>query len=49
MKITAAFVRRIFNGLKERNGGSFFGLVAESFDWTVMGAHPLNTCIGYKL
>jgi ketosteroid isomerase-like protein len=41
VKITSAFVRRIFKGLEEGNGEAFFRHVSDFVDWTVMGTHPL--------
>jgi ketosteroid isomerase-like protein len=39
--VTEDFVRRIFKGLEEGNGASFFEHVNNDVDWTVEGTHPL--------
>jgi uncharacterized protein len=39
--ITEDYVRRIFKGLENGDGTSFFEHVADNVDWTVMGTHPL--------
>lgn len=41
MPVSEAYVRDIFKGLEEADGGAFFDHVAENVDWTVMGTHPL--------
>jgi len=41
MAVDADFVRRIFAGLEQGDGASFFEHVAHDVDWTVMGTHPL--------
>jgi uncharacterized protein len=39
--VTEDYVRRIFKGLEEGNGASFFEHVNNDVDWTVEGTHPL--------
>jgi uncharacterized protein len=39
--VTEDYVRRIFKGLEEGNGASFFEHVNDDVDWTVEGTHPL--------
>jgi ketosteroid isomerase-like protein len=39
--ITEDYVRRIFKGLEEGDGASFFGHVNDKVDWIVEGTHPL--------
>jgi ketosteroid isomerase-like protein len=41
MAITSDSVRKIFSGLENGDGASFFEHVADNVDWTVMGTHPL--------
>jgi ketosteroid isomerase-like protein len=41
MPVTAEYVRRIFNGLEEGDGASFFDHVDNKVDWIVEGTHPL--------
>ena len=38
---TEDYVRRIFKGLEEGNGASFFEHVDDKVDWIVEGTHPL--------
>ena len=39
--ITPELVRKIFKGLENGDGGTFFEYVADNVDWIVMGTHPL--------
>ena len=39
--VTEDYVRRIFKGLEEGDGASFFEHVNNDVDWTVEGTHPL--------
>jgi ketosteroid isomerase-like protein len=39
--ITEDYVRRIFKGLEEGDGASFFEHVDDKVDWIVEGTHPL--------
>lgn len=41
MPLTDDDVRRLFRPLEAGDGEAFFAHVAETVDWTVMGAHPL--------
>src|ERR1700740_2110633 len=41
LMITEDNVRRIFKGLEEGDGASFFEHVADKVDWIVEGTHPL--------
>jgi ketosteroid isomerase-like protein len=41
MPITNERVLQIFKGLETGDGAAFFEHVADDFDWTVMGTHPL--------
>src|ERR1700740_454082 len=41
LMITEDNVRRIFKGLEEGDGASFFEHVADHVDWIVEGTHPL--------
>jgi hypothetical protein len=38
---TEDYVRRIFKGLEQGDGASFFEHVADKVDWIVEGTHPL--------
>jgi uncharacterized protein len=39
--ITPDLVRKIFKGLENGDGATFFEYVADHVDWIVMGTHPL--------
>ena len=39
--VTADRVSKIFKGLEQGDGSSFFEHVADDVDWIVMGTHPL--------
>jgi uncharacterized protein len=39
--ISEEYVRRIFKGLEQGDGESFFKHVHDKVDWTVEGTHPL--------
>jgi ketosteroid isomerase-like protein len=41
--ITEDYVRRIFKGLEQGDGASFFEHVDDKVDWIVEGTHPALT------